>query len=291
MILRFPYFATCQLRFSLFLALAVAVLGGCSSSKPDQGGDEYFDPVRVARVEREAEGAVIPEFTVPSEATGGMEPMLRQMMREQGRRMAELERRLAAIEARQDVAEVVSERRRDLTPGEEALLALIREQNLRLEEIIEQVRLMSERGHPAPVASTSPVGRRRPRERASVRSLYAAAIGAYQQRKYHEAEVMFGKALQAPVEPSLADNCRFWQGVSRFQLRDLVGARLALEPVSRDVASDKRTAAILMLGQVFEGMGRRDLARNAYERIVNEHPLSSLRSVAERKLATVRLVN
>lgn len=251
----------------------------------------YFDPVRVARVEREAEGSVVPEFTSPSNASGGVEPLLRQMMRDQGRRLTELEQRLAAVETRQEVAEVETGRRADLTPGEEALLAMIREQNLRLEEIIEQVRLMAERGRAPVVSATSPKVRSAPRERTSARSQYAAAIGAYQRRKYREAETLFSKALQGPMETSLADNCRFWLGVSRFQQRDLVGARLALEPVSRDVSSDKRVAAILMLGQAFEGMGRRDLARNAYERIVREHPQSSLRSVAERKLATAGLVN
>jgi TolA-binding protein len=275
----------------LIVAFVAAMLGGCSSSRPDRVGDEYFDPVRVARVERETEGSVVPEFTAPSSTKEGMEPLLRQMMREQSRRVTELEKRLAAVETRQAVAEAETGRRADLTPGEEALLAMIREQNLRLEEIIEQVRLMSERGKAAPLASTAPIAQRPPRERSRDRSLYAAAIGAYQQRKYRDAEAMFSRALQGPIETSLADNCRFWLGVSRFQQRDLVGARLALEPVSRDVSSDKRIAAILMLGQVFEGMGRRDLARNAYERIVREHPQSSLRSVAERKLATVKLMN
>lgn len=278
-------------RISVVLAFFAAMFGGCSSSQPELAGDEYFDPLRVARVEREAEGAVVPEFTAPASTTRGMEPMLRQMMREQSRRLAELERRLATVETRQEIAESEKGRRADLTPGEEALLTMIREQNLRLEEIIEQVRLMADRGKAPSVSSTKPAVQLRSPERTSVPSLYAAAIGAYQQRKYHEAETMFSKALQGPVEPSLADNCRFWLGVSRFQQRDLVGARLALEPVSRDVASDKRVAAILMLGQVFEGIGRKDMARNAYERIVREHPQSSLRSVAERKLATVRLMN
>jgi TolA-binding protein len=269
------------------------LLGGCTSSEFEAKSDGYFEPIRVTQVTEGPEGTAVPEFTSPGNIADGAEPMLRKVLRDQGRRMAELERRLATLETRQDVAEVESERRRELTPGEEALLAMIREQNLRLEEIMEQVRLMSERrDQPVRVAQRSAPRRASSSVAASSpKALYAAGIKAYQKGQYRQAEAHLSSALQASIAPALADNCRFWIGVSRFQRNDLMGARLALDPVSRDNSSDKRTSAILMLGQVFEGMGRRDMARNAYERIVREHPQSSLRSVAERKLATAKMIN
>ena len=270
--------------------VCIVAVAGCSSSAPERRSDEFFDPVRVTQVSRDPEGTAVPEFSTPADVPAGAEPMLRQVMREQNRRMAELERRIQTIETKQDVAEVESDRRRELTAGEETLLAMIRQQNLRLEEIIEQVRLMAEqrdrpetttRRSPPPAAKgtmTGMAGRRQ----------YAAAVAAYRRAQYREAEILFATTLQSSVASSLADNCRFWIGVCRFQRRDLVGARAALDPVSRDMSSDKRTAAILMLGQVYEGLGRFDLARTAYQEIVRDHPQSSLRTVAEQKLATTK---
>lgn len=276
-----------------FGCVLVAAFTGCSSSAPERRSDEYFEPVRVTQVTQDPEGKPVPEFTSSGNIAEGAEPLLRQRIREQERRMAEMERRLATLETRQDVAEAESERRRDLTPGEEALLAMIREQNLRLEEIIEQVRMMSERrDQPARVAEQP--FRKRPatgRKAEAANAHYALGIKAYQKGDYPQAEACFASALQASITPSLADNCRFWIGVSRFQRKDFAGARFVLDEVSRDASSDKRTSALLMLGQVYEGTGRRDLARIAYGRIVREHPQSSLRAVAERKLATVKLAN
>ncbi len=278
-------------RWSTYCCVACLVaVAGCSSSTPERRSDEFFEPVRVTQVTREPEGTPVPEFSSPADVPAGAEPMLRQMMREQNRRMADLERRIQTMETKQEIAQVENERRQELTAGEETLLALIRQQNMRLEEIIEQVRLMAERREgPEPVVRRSPARTPKVSSRGIVgRAQYATAVAAYRRGQYREAEILFATTLQGPVAASLADNCRFWIGVCRFQRRDLVGARAALDPVSRDMSSDKRTAAILMLGQVYEGLGRFDLARATFQEIIRDHPQSSLRTVAEQKLSATR---
>lgn len=260
---------------------AFVTMAGCSSSVPEKPSEEFFDPVRVTNVTRSQEGETLPEL---SGTPGAAEPMIRQMMREQQQRMSALERRLSAMETQQEVAKVETERRRDLTAAEETLLAMIREQNLRLDEIIEQVRLMAER----PAASATRPRVQRPATTftdEAARRVYASAVAAYQRRDYRQAETHFEEALARSIRLSLADNCRFWIGVSRFQRRDLSGALASFAAVTKEPGSDKRSSALLMIGQVYEGMGRVDLARSSYRRIVAEHPRSSLRSVAERKLA------
>ena len=117
-------------------------------------------------------------------------------------------------------------------------------------------------------------------------TLYAQAVGSYNRRQYSEAVQLFQTALSRGIRNSLADNCRFWVGVCKFHMKDFPAALGQLEKVVRDPSSDKRASALLMTGQVLEQMGRSDLAQNSYRRIVEEHPRSSLRLVAERKLSS-----
>lgn len=215
---------------------------------------------------------------------------LQKAVQVQNERIAKLEQDLAVMATRQGVESVERESAEKDRTGEAILLGLIREQNLRLDEIIEQVRLMGEKK--AKVAEATPaatsVGRAtRPTPRlrdTRAYALYSKAIAEYNRRQYREAIKLFDASLAQGNRSSLSDNCRFWIGVSQFQLKEYRQSLAHMEQVARDRSSDKRSSALLMSGQSLEQLGRRDLAQLAYLRIVQDYPRSNLRSLAEKKI-------
>lgn len=216
---------------------------------------------------------------------------LKKAVQVQNERIAKLEQELAVIATRQGVEAVEKESAEKDRPGEAMLLALIREQNLRLDEIIEQVRLMAEKKSAAtdvvPGVATTNV--RKPVPRANDKrayELYGRGIAEYKRMRYREAIKMFDAALAQGIRTSLSDNCRFWIGVSRYQLTEYRLSLTQFEQVARDRSSDKRSSALLMSGQSLEQLGRRDLAQLAYARIIQDYPRSNLRLVAEKKIRT-----
>ncbi len=272
------------------VAVALAMMGmalvGCSSSKltPE---DEYFDPMKMTMPDPDRASATT--YFRPRPADSRRYDTLQKAVQVQNERIAKLEQDLAVMATRQGVESVERESAEKNRTGEAILLGLIREQNLRLDEIIEQVRLMGEKR--ASITEVTPRGPSDPNRGPAIRmtdshasALYGRGIEAYNRKQYREAIKMFDAALEQGIRASLSDNCRFWIGVSRYQLKEYRRSLAQLEQVTRDRSSDKRSSALLMSGQSLEQLGRQDLAQLAYQRIVRDYPRSNLRSLAEKKM-------
>lgn len=281
-------FSDLRSTFLVVLVIGGLSLAGCSSSKPTPD-EEYFDPMKMTMPDPDRASATT--YFKPRIPESPRYDTLQKAVQVQNERIAKLEQDLAVIATRQGVEAVERESAERDRPGEALLLALIREQNLRLDEIIEQVRLMGEKK--AAVAEVVPniaatiVRKALPRANdGRAYALYVQGIAEYKRMRYREAIAKFDAALAQGIRSSLSDNCRFWTGVSHYQLREFRRSLTQFEQVARDRSSDKRSSALLMTGQSLDQLGRRDLAQMAYTRIIQEYPRSNLRSVAEKKIWT-----
>ena len=262
-------------------------LAGCSSSEPVVE-QEYFEPVEKKAKESDRETA--PTYLKPRPVENKRDKELQKMVQEQQGRIDKLEREVAALVTEQRIEAAERNMAQRQSGGEETLLALIREQNLRLDEIIEQVRLIAERRAAPPVAKPTPTAAPPARavvarvDDAPAHALYRQAVEAYNNKNYRESIRFFEASLARGIRRSLVDNCRFWIGVCRFQSKEYPEALTQLGLVTRDRSSDKRSSALLIEGQTLDQLGRRDLARMSYQRIIREYPRSNLRQVAEQKM-------
>ncbi|MCX7983633.1 MAG: tetratricopeptide repeat protein [Bacteroidetes bacterium] len=117
---------------------------------------------------------------------------------------------------------------------------------------------------------------------------YEKALRYYTEKKYERALGAFNVLLSSTIAESLKDNCHFWSGVCYFQLGKVSKAIQSFLTVIQLPSSDKRDAALFMLGQCYEHVGNRVLAESAYQMLLQQHPYTTLRYIAKQKLLTLR---
>jgi TolA-binding protein len=177
------------------------------------------------------------------------------------------------------------------------LLEMIREQNLRLNDIVEQLKSLSLRQEKNQSRLSSRVAES-PVEQLSVSFLppqwydatlgYGKAIQLYQQRKYKSAIRSFETLLKNGVETDLQDNCHFWIGVCNFRLKHVKQAISEFMTVLDITRSDKIEGAYFMLGQCYEQTGSKNHAKETFQKLVMKYPVGSLKQMAEIKLALLK---
>jgi tol-pal system protein YbgF len=123
-----------------------------------------------------------------------------------------------------------------------------------------------------------------PSSEASMRA-YEIALQQFKGRKYDDAIVTLQNMISAGVSKNLEDNCHYWIGESNFGKKNYKEAMSHFEMVFEYENSEKLADARFMLAQCFERTGNKMKAKESYERVVNDFPMSRLVQRAKERSA------
>jgi TolA-binding protein len=268
----------------------------CSSPNTENTAeDEFFEPLDKITRKKSGTGSYVRE---------GVSEEIVAMLQEQNRQLNNVVRELNALTKRESADTLKSIKNlsslqmiQDRTSNE-MLLEMIREQNLRLNDVVEQLKLLSHyqqsnqnRSYtnttrtPLKPSSTSFLSSPKLYE---VSLGYGKAIQLYQQQKYRSAIQAFQSLLDNGVHTELKDNCHFWMGVCYFNLNRIDQAMDKFTGVLNIAGSDKREGAYFMMGQCYEQMGANNDAKATFEKMMRKYPAGSLKQMAEIKLALLK---
>lgn len=119
----------------------------------------------------------------------------------------------------------------------------------------------------------------------SAQQIYDQGYSLFHQRRYSEAEYVFGQALVRHPEHDLADNALFWIGESRYARGDYEAALNAFTAtLERYPDGNKVGDAMLKAGKSLEALGRPEGARETYRELRRLFPDSAAAIVAEERL-------
>ncbi len=104
---------------------------------------------------------------------------------------------------------------------------------------------------------------------------YEEALGAFKSKKYEDAAGAFQKMLDNKVPDEIADNCHYWIGESRYGQKKFKEALQEFETVMGFKRSEKKGDAQFMIAQCYERMGDKAKAKEAFEKVVKDFPMSS----------------
>ena len=289
-------------------SMIITISIGCSSSSETVSKDEFFKPVEqivYQSDEPKTPPQVITRQRQAIRVDEGMKDAIIEMIKEQNKRLEEVVQGLNVLTQKVDLAvnpspnesidKILSDRDR---VSNELLLEMIRDQNQRLNNVIEQLHLLSQnqRGtHSNLVARVNgaplktPVARPVPTRKNLDASLsYGKAIQLYQNKQYEKAIREFESLLNRGIDRKLVDNCYFWKGVCYFNLKRGNQAISAFKDVLSYSDSDKAESAYFMIGQCYEQMGAKKLAINTFGKMLKEYPKGSLKQMAQKKLAFLK---
>jgi TolA-binding protein len=171
------------------------------------------------------------------------------------------------------------------------IVELLKEQNSRLIDVLEQLKTVVIQQEVAlRQSSGSPA---REQKKNQVRTLaaidakiaYGRAIRLYEEHRYGDAIVAFQRLLLNTENDDLTDNCRFWIGVSNFNLQKYEEAIPQFKDLLAHQWFEKREDAYIMLGQCYEQAGEPSLAKAIYEKLVQLNPVCDLAYVAHLKIS------
>jgi tol-pal system protein YbgF len=117
---------------------------------------------------------------------------------------------------------------------------------------------------------------------------YQAALDLFKKRSYSDAIEQFDGLLKAGIGDDLASNCHYWMGESYFASKKYTDAIQHFEMVFDYKKSSKKPAAQLMIGNAYLASGNKAAAKEAYEKVVANYPISSLAKTAQDKLAKMK---
>lgn len=145
-----------------------------------------------------------------------------------------------------------------------------------LEEPIEES--IPDPGHPPSVGATSDVT-------AAAQALYDRGYSLYHQGRHAQAEETFDRFLVEFGATDLGDNAQYWIGECRLAALDQAGALEAFrETVRRYPDGNKTPDALLKVGVVLERMGDIEGARATYREVERRYPDSPARASAVENL-------
>ncbi len=104
---------------------------------------------------------------------------------------------------------------------------------------------------------------------------YEEALGAFKSKKYDDAAAAFQKMLDNKVPDEIADNCHYWIGESKYGKKQYKDALQEFETVMGFKRSEKKGDAQFMIGQCYERMGDKAKAKEAFEKVVKDFPMSA----------------
>ncbi|MGD1045677.1 MAG: tetratricopeptide repeat protein [Bacteroidota bacterium] len=293
----------------LSLAMIVtAIFFACSPIPDKTQQNDFFTPVN--RIENKKVGSDTLDITLESDHTNvhdSLKDSLIVLFRQQNKRLNDMVQQLNLLTKKNNIGnskdtdnfDDISINRNHLS--NEMLLEKIKNQNQRLNDVIEQLRLLSENqqnqsenhDHLITSANVVPV-QPTPAQKVSVplhpnTSLnYEKAIQLYKSRQYGNAIGVFKKLLIQKIEPKLADRYHFWMGVCYINLNKSNQAIKEFTNVLGYTHSEKAEEAYFMIGQCYERIGAKKSAKMTYEKMLRIYPQGNLKLVAEKKLALLK---
>jgi TolA-binding protein len=134
---------------------------------------------------------------------------------------------------------------------------------------------------PRPPADEAPTSDQ-PAEPMAISS-YEDALRAFNARRYDEAIGGLTSMLAQGVSKDLEDNCNYWIGEANFQKRRYTEALASFEKVMAFKTSEKKGHALYMQAQCYERLGDKVKAKEGYEKVVKDYPMSDVvRKAKER---------
>ncbi len=244
---------------------------------------------------------------------------LRQGQRNLASRLAGMEKRLAALDAKlADFARLLTETREtaqataaDLAAykelqakkaAEEALAAARRAEEIRRRErqVRRQRQLVPAKkkrkpgaevvAAPAPAAPSpapTPAGKKTAAtaQAQADKAAYDAAYALFSQRKYKEAYSALQKFVATYPKSPLVPNAIFWSGDCLYNQKEYEMAILEYQKVVADYPKNpKAPAALLKQALAFEKLGDSQTAEIIYQKIVSEYPKSDQAKTARQRL-------
>jgi tol-pal system protein YbgF len=119
---------------------------------------------------------------------------------------------------------------------------------------------------------------------ASFSRQYEQALQTFYLKRYADAIQMFTDLLERFPTHSLASSCQYWIGEANFHAGNYQAAVAALNQVLESARSMKKDDALLYLGQSYAQLNRKEDARQALNRLLQEYPTSEYASKAEALL-------
>ncbi|MCX7983509.1 MAG: tetratricopeptide repeat protein [Bacteroidetes bacterium] len=126
----------------------------------------------------------------------------------------------------------------------------------------------------AGVAEAENVPARPSSKSAEVLTSYEEALKAFNNRKYETALRTFQTLLERGVSEDMRDNCIYWIGECRFALGKYSLAIENFKEVLEFRQSEKKADAQFMLAQCYDRLGQKQKAKEAYEQVVKNYPMS-----------------
>jgi pentatricopeptide repeat protein len=311
-----------------FVMVVTTIFVACAPviEKPQQ--NDFFEPVnRVVHKKAGSDSLVMTREIKNTDAEDTLKDSLIVLYQQQNKRLNDMIQQLNQLTKKnmtgnyQDtgkIDEILANRK---TISNEMLLEKIKNQNQRLNDVLEQLKLFSKSqqnqnenisqtsegvnvvtvkpssGQQVPVLITGahalPVKSAPAMKYTTPRTLnpslsYGKAIELYKKRQYDKAIDMFEKMLIQKIEPNLADRYHFWMGVCYLNLNKSNQAIKEFASVLGYSHSEKAEEAYFMIGQCYERTGAKNSAKVVYEKMLKLYPQGNLKRVAEKKLALLK---
>lgn len=116
-------------------------------------------------------------------------------------------------------------------------------------------------------------------------SSYEEALQAFNAKKYDSAISGLEGMLAAGVTKDLEDNCHYWIGESKYAKKQYQDAIGAFELVMAYPKSEKKGDAQFMIAQSYERLGNKAKAKESYEKVVKDYPMSKVVKKAKERWA------
>jgi len=315
------------LKLSLTIILT-AIFFACSPMPEKTQQNGFFAPVdRIVHKTAESDTLVVIRRSDSTHADDGLKNSLIVLLQQQNNRLGDMIRQLNLLTKKNNtgnlkdtdnLGEILANRSQI---SNEMLLEKIKDQNQRLNDVIEQLKLLSQsqenqnenQYHLVTGANVTPVQPAQAQQfpvlitNANIDTVkptlsqqgfvtrkpntslnYGKAIQLYKNREYKKAIDAFEKLLNQKIEPKLADRYHFWMGVCYLNLSKSNKAINEFTDVLGYTDSDKAEEAYFMIGQCYERIGSKKSAKMTYKKMLQMYPQGNLKQVAEKKLALLK---
>jgi tol-pal system protein YbgF len=118
-------------------------------------------------------------------------------------------------------------------------------------------------------------------------STYDAAMKAFNVHKYDDAAKGFSAIVSSSTNSELTNRAEYWLGESYFAKKKYKEALPLFQDVLKYKNSEKKADAQFMIGQTYERLGNKAKAKEAYEKVVKNYPMSKNVKSAKARWATL----
>ena len=114
---------------------------------------------------------------------------------------------------------------------------------------------------------------------------YKDAIGALKSSNHAETTALLQKMLDEGVPDRIADHCHYWIGEIKYADQDYEKALQEFNEVLMLDTWEKRGDAWLMIGMCYEKLGNKEKAKQAFEKVIKDYPMTGNVKTAKEHIA------